>query len=509
MTKKSVFGALFLIGIGIVFGVLLVSNFHGGISAGFAGDPQVKLGAAAPIKDGDATRVDSRGFVAVAKAVTPTVVSINVTMKDKKNEDIQEFFHFFNSPDKKLQQQPEMGSGSGVVISPNGYILTNNHVVEDADDEHIEVVFNDNKKLKAKLVGTDPTTDLAVIKVEAKDLPTCAFGNSDKMEVGEWVLAVGNPLGLQSTVTAGIISATGRNIGIIRAENYGIENFIQTDAAINPGNSGGPLVNMNGEVIGINSAIATTNARYQGYGFAIPINLAKTVAEDIIKYGKIRRGYIGVNIQAADETTTKAMGLDRSTAVLVQNVVKDGAAAAAGLQDGDIILSVEGHDVFQPNELQTIIAQHHPGDLVALKVFRDGKTFDKSVELRAREDDKIAAKNDEDQSSDDESSAAPEKNSKSLALDNIGLSVSPLTADLKKTNEVDNGVLIDEVDPRGEAAGRGIGEGDIIISADKKDVTSPKDLKSILDKHKAGDALLLRVKRQGGPVYFTAIEIPK
>jgi serine protease Do len=266
---------------------------------------------------------------------------------------------------------------------------------------------------------------------------------------------------------------------------------------------------MNGEVIGINSAIATTNARYQGYGFAIPINLAKTVAEDIIKYGKIRRGYIGVNIQVADETTTKAMGLDRATAVLVQNVVKDGAAAAAGLKDGDIILSVEGHDVYQPNELQTIIAQHHPGDMVALKVFRDGKTFDKSVELRAREDDKIAAKNEEDQSSDDESAAAPEKNSKSLALDNIGLSVSPLTADLKKTNEVDNGVLIDEVDPRGEAATRGIGEGDIIISADKKDVTSPKDLKSILDKHKAGDALLLRVKRQGGPVYFTAIEIPK
>ena len=215
-------------------------------------------------------------------------------------EDPSQFFHRFFGPDFKFdmpKRGPEVGAGSGVIITANGYILTNNHVVANAKKNGIKVQLFDTREFKAKLIGTDKYTDLAVIKIDADNLPVAALGNSDDVEVGHIVFAIGAPLGLKSTMTQGIVSALGRNIGII-GDAYGIENFIQTDAAVNPGNSGGPLVNINGEVIGINSAIATTNARYQGYSFAIPLNLAKQVATDIIKYGKFRRGFLGVQIRA-------------------------------------------------------------------------------------------------------------------------------------------------------------------------------------------------------------------
>lgn len=508
MSKKSIFGALFLICIGIIFGAVLVSNFHGGIESGFAGDPQVKLGAPSPLKNGDAGRID-KGFVQVAKAVTPTVVSINVTEKSRESTgDMQEFFHFFGPDFKFKEPGPQQGAGSGVVISPSGYILTNNHVVDNADPDHVEVVFDNKHTMKAKIIGTDPSTDLAVIKVEGKDLSTAAFGNSDELEVGEWVLAIGNPLGLQSTVTAGIISAVGRTIGIIQDQKgYGIENFIQTDAAINPGNSGGPLVNMNGEVIGINSAIATTNARYQGYGFAIPINLAKAVAEDIIRYGKIRRGYIGVNIQGVDEALAKSLGFTRSGGVLINNIVKGGAGEAAGLREGDIILSINGKDVGTPGELQTEIAAHHPGDLVALKIFRDGKILDKSVALRARDDEKLTAGNNE---SDNDATESPERDNggKGYTFNKLGMSVRDLTASERKEAQVDNGVVVTDVQSLSEADNRAIRDGDIIVEADRQEVNSAKDLRAIIDKHKGGDAVLLRIRKSGGATVFAAVTIP-
>src|ERR1051326_3569408 len=516
MSKKSILAAIFLILIGILFGAILVSSFRSGmpVELGFAGDPQVKLGAPSQIKNPDYDpKALSRAFIQVSKAVTPTVVSITVTTKAKGGKsgggDMNDFFHFFG-PDLKIpDQEPQQGSGSGVIISHDGYILTNNHVVEDADERYVDVVFNDNKhELKAKIIGTDPTTDLAVIKVDGKELPAATFGNSDELEIGEWVVAIGNPLCLQGTVTAGIVSATGRNIGIIRdAKNYGRANFIQTDPAINPGNSGGPLVNLKGEVVGINAAIATTNARYQGYGFAIPINLAQSVAEDIIKHGKVSRGYIGVEIGQVDETLAKAIGLENAGGVIVQNIVAGGAAEKAGLAKGDVILSVDGKPTNAPNELQSHVAQKHPGDKVTLKVFREGKTSEKIVTLRARNDETVAAKNDDQDSEEKENDH--KSYAKSMAFDNLGISVRPIASDEKKEFAVERGVVVSDVKRFSEAYNRSLTKGDVILEADKREIGTPKDLKAAIDRHKPGDALLLRVKRGNGQTAFIAVQIPK
>jgi serine protease Do len=321
------------------------------------------------------------------------------------------------------------------------------------------------------------------------------------------VVAIGNPLGLQGTVTAGIISALGRNIRIIN-DQYGIENFIQTDAAINPGNSGGPLVNLQGEVIGINAAIATTNARYQGYGFAIPINLARVVAEDIIKFGKVRRGYIGVSIQGVDETSAAALGLPEAKGVIVQSLVDDGAAQASGVREGDVILTVDGKEVNAPNELQTYIARKHPGDGVTLKIWRDGKTMEKQVTLKARKDEKLAAKNTESDNDEERGSAEVDHDAKTMHLEDLGMNVRPLTSSEKKEAKVDHGLIVTDVKRFSEAANRGIAEGSVITEADKKELYASKDLKSVIDKHKPGDAILLRVKGQNGTA-FVAIQIPK
>jgi serine protease Do len=511
MNKKSILAAIFLIFIGIIFGAVLVSNFHGGITPGFAGDPQVKLGAPAPIKDVDFDpKALSKAFIQVSKAVSPTVVSITVTTKAKSSSnDMNEFFHFFG-PDFKVPEQEQMqAAGSGVIISPDGYILTNNHVVEDADEHMVDVNLTNTHKAKAKIIGTDPSTDLAVIKIDGHDLPTAALGNSDDMEIGEWVLAIGNPLGLQGTVTAGIISAVGRNnLGIIHDDKgYGIEDFIQTDAAINPGNSGGPLVNLHGEVIGINSAIATTNARYQGYGFAIPINLARAVAEDLIRHGKIMRGYLGITIGPIDETAAKALKLSDAKGVWVQTVVKDGAAIAAGIKEGDVILSIDGTAMNSPSELQSYIARKHPGDAVTLKIFRDGDSFDKKVTLKARAEEKLASR-DAEKGSDDEESTDRESASKPYSLDKIGLSVRSLNTDEKKELSLETGVIVTDVTRFSEAFNRNLGKGDVILEADRQKISSPKQLKSIMEGHKSGDALLLRVKKGSGQMAYIAVQIP-
>lgn len=508
MNKKSFIGALFLLSIGIVLGVVLVSSFKGSVEAKYVSDTQVALGEPTKIKSsGFDPKATSKAFVEVARAVTPTVVSIVVTTKEKSpSGTFRDFFKFFG-PDFKFEEpQPSQGAGSGVIINPKGYIMTNNHVIEQASDDGIEIIFNDKRRLQAKVIGTDPTTDLAILKVDAENLPTASFGNSDSIEVGEWVLSIGNPLGLQSTVTAGIISAIGRNIGIIR-DTYGIENFIQTDAAINPGNSGGPLVNLYGEVIGINTAIATTNARYQGYGFAIPINLARVVAEDIIKHGKVRRGYIGVNIQDIDETTAKALGLDKTVGVLVQGVVEGGAAEAVGIKIGDVILSIDGNEINKANQLQTYIARKHPGDEVKLRIFRDGKTFEKTVTLRARKEENITASSKEKENSDE--TGERKASSKSITLKELGMTITSLSSEQKKTYKVDNGVIVTDVKSFSEAFKRGIEEGDVILEADKKEVSSPEDLRSIIEQRKAGDALLFRVKKRDGSIRFIAVQIPK
>lgn len=511
MSKKSILASLFLITIGIILGALLVSSSSDGVELGLAGGKDViKLGASAPpVQSNVDLKAASQSFVAVSKAVTPTVVSITVTTSGKRNDRgnmPQDFFHFFGPDAKPREQEKSQGAGSGVIVTPDGYIVTNNHVVDDADENGIEVVMENQKtRFKAKLIGTDPTTDLAVIKIDQKNLPVAALGNSDNVQVGEWVLAIGNPLGLNSTVTAGIISAIGRNIGIIN-DRYNIENFIQTDAAINPGNSGGALVNINGEVVGINTAIATTNMRYQGYGFAVPINIVKTVAMDLIQNGKVNRGYIGVEIRAVDQTMANAIGLDKTQGVFVNKIVKGGAGESAGLKERDVIFSIDGKDVNEANELQSYIATRHAGNSVALKIFRDGRTLEKRVTLRPREDEKTAVK-----ASDKKNNSETERESKSsvVKFDKLGMSVRPLTADEKKEADVDNGVMVSDLTRFGEAFDRGIGENDVIVEADRKTVSSPAELKRIIESKKAGDAILLRVvKPQQGQTAYIAVQIP-
>jgi serine protease Do len=505
--RKSVFAALFLIFIGIVFGAILVSNFDG-VDLGLAQNKSVKLGAErGPSKANAELKALNDAFVNVAKDATPSVVSIVVTTKAKKPQG-NEFFHFF--PDFKFrmpeEDQQSQGAGSGVIVTGDGYILTNNHVVQDADENGIEVVLSDTRRFKAKLVGTDPLTDVGVIRIDAKDLPVAVLGNSDELQVGQWAVAIGNPLALTSTVTAGIISYLGRNIQII-GDNYGVENFIQTDAAINPGNSGGALVNIYGEVIGVNTAIATTNARYQGYGFAIPINLARTVAEDLILHGKVERGYIGVSISLVDATVAKAAGLDKIDGVLVQDLVEGGAAKDAGIKEGDIILSVDGKSVKAPNELQSLIAGRHPGEKVSLLIWRDRKTIEKSVKLKARADKSTTAAKVEENQNDD--GVAAEKTSKPVQFEALGFSVSKADSKIRKERKIESEILVSNVKRYSEADSRQIREGDIIVEADRKDVTSVPEFEKIVKSKKGGDALMLRVKGPNGTSRFIAVQIPK
>jgi serine protease Do len=513
MSRKSILMAIGLITVGIIFGVALVANFGSGIKLGFArGDQDVKLGGPVPLgTQNSAIKALSENFAAVSKAVTPSVVGITVTTEAKKPSGNmpQDFWHFF-APDQE-QSERTQGYGSGVIITADGYVVTNNHVVESAAKDGIEVTLPDKSTLKATLVGTDPTTDLAIIKVDGKNLPAAALGNSDNLLVGEWVLAIGNPLGfLTSTVTQGIISAMGRNIDIIRSTqgraNYAIENFIQTDAAINPGNSGGALVNMNGEMIGINTAIATTNGRFQGYGFAIPVNLVKTVASDLIRYGEVRRGYIGVQIKAVDQTLADAIGLKEAKGVFVDGVVKGGAGDVAGLKDGDVILSIDGRETNAPNELQSYIATKHIGDDVALKVYRDGKTLEKKVALKARDTKAIASADTEAEGKAEEKASGSQQTAQFKGL---GLSVRSLTKDEKEELKVERGVLVTDVKPYSEAAKRGLRPNQVILDADRKPVSGTGDLRKVFDGKKAGESVLLRVRIDQETVSFVAVQLSK
>ncbi|MBW7887772.1 MAG: Do family serine endopeptidase [Bacteroidetes bacterium] len=503
--KRSVLAAVFFIAVGIIFGVALVTDFDG-IPLGKAQTKEVKLGAdRKPSNANVDLKAANDAFVAVGKEATPSVVYIVVTTKAKKNPHGDDFFRFF--PDFKFKmpdEQQSQGSGSGVIVSKDGYILTNNHVVENADEHGIDVVLTDTRRFKAKLIGTDPLTDVAVIKIDADNLPVAMLGNSDDVQVGQWALAIGNPLGLNSTVTLGIISYIGRSIRIIN-DSYGVENFIQTDAAINPGNSGGALVNINGEVIGINTAIATTNARYQGYGFAIPINLAKSVATDLIKFGKVERGYIGVQISVVDETLAKANGLDKAEGVFVQDVVGD-AAKEAGLKAGDIILSIDDHAVNQPNELQAYVATKHPGDKIKAVIWRDGKKIEKMITLKPRQDSNKLASNDENNGDDNSETSA---GSKSITFDKLGFSVAKVSTKVMKDRDVKNGVIVSDLKQFGEASNRGLQVDDIILEVDRKPVSSTTDLQKIVKTKKPGDALLMRVKDASGTTRFVAVMIPK
>ncbi|HAH26290.1 MAG TPA: deoxyribonuclease HsdR [Prolixibacteraceae bacterium] len=307
------------------------------------------------------------------------VVHITVTQKGQYSSN-NIFDWFFGDSTTQPQQMPiRQGIGSGVILTSDGLIVTNNHVIEDADE--ISVVLNDKREFKAKLVGTDPSTDIALIKISSSDLPVIKFGNSDDLKLGEWVLAVGNPFNLTSTVTAGIVSAKGRDIGI-NPDQMRIESFIQTDAAVNPGNSGGALVNIRGELVGINTAIASQTGSYSGYSFAIPSNIVQKVVGDIKEYGDVQRAMLNVEIGEVDAAVAQKYNLDKIEGVYVKTAQKGGAADLAGMKDNDVIISIDGMPVNSTAELQEQISKHRPKDKVTVMVKRDHKMEPFNVTLR-------------------------------------------------------------------------------------------------------------------------------
>ncbi len=533
LRKRPIIAATFLVVLGLVFGATLVTGFGGwkGMSIAFgAGQPE--LGGPLPELPNDQALASINGsFVAISKAVQPTIVQINVkteapkASKNDQGSDNNPFKHFFNfgngdngngdggdSPFQfefpQPQQGPEEGIGSGVIITSDGYILTNNHVVKDAAKKGgISVMMTDKRVFDAHVVGTDPTTDLAVIKIEASNLPVAALGNSDELAVGQIVLAVGNPLGLQSTVTEGIVSSLGRPLEISEdkdAGHYGISNFIQTDAAINPGNSGGGLFNIKGEVIGINSAIASTTGMFAGYGFAIPINMAKGVATDLIKTGKVNRGYIGVQIANVDQTMAEALGLDRPRGVRVDQVVKGGAGEAAGIKQNDVILSVDGHETDASNQLQGLIGMHHAGDKVTLRIWRDGKEMDKTVTLKPRDE---VADNESDENAPDQDQEQAETAKSTATLDNIGMSVRTVTADDKDKYHVSNGVVITNITQFSAAQEGGLVRDVVITEAAHQRVTDAGNFEKII-KENEGKAVGLNIVDNKGDSHFYAIKVP-
>ncbi|MEX0904338.1 MAG: trypsin-like peptidase domain-containing protein [Balneolaceae bacterium] len=328
----------------------------------------------------DLEKIDDRFvFRSVAKTITPTVVYIETIVPARNrglepdSEDDERFWQRFLPPRARTV-------GSGVVISDDGYILTNNHVIEDAVKDGITVTMEDKRVFEARIVGTDPSTDLAVIKVDAQELSTVVIGNSDQIEVGEWVLAIGNPFRLRSTVTAGIVSALSRDVQIINDE-LRIESFIQTDAAINRGNSGGALVNTSGELIGINTAIASQSGSYQGYGFAVPSNLALKVARDLIEFGEVKRGMLGVSIQSVDSEMARDAGFERIAGVMVMEVTDNSAAHRGGIRASDIVLKVNEDVVNESNQLQEKVAMYRPSDQITLTIWRNGEELERVVEL--------------------------------------------------------------------------------------------------------------------------------
>lgn len=420
-------------------------------------------------------------FTEIAKVVNPSVVHIRTVVSGKGSGSQGGSFDFFDDILPPEYYQPRMGSGSGVIVSGDGYIVTNYHVIRNAGE--IKVMLHDNRHFDAKLVGKDPYTDLALLKIDAQDLPKLKIGNSDQVEVGEWVIAVGNPFNLTSTVTAGIVSAKARNINLYRGGKH-IESFIQTDAAVNPGNSGGALVNVKGKLIGINTAIASKTGEYAGYAFAIPSDIVEKVVEDLKEFGEVKRGYIGVSIAPVTEEVANDNDLEKISGAWVREVMEVGAAAKAGLQKGDIIIKVNEKRIESVPELQEIIGLHRPGDEVTLTIVRDGETLHKKVVLKSefgstklvdREEDKLRKK--------------------------LGAKFSTASSRDKQKLDIDHGVKVLEV-KEGKFEEIGIPEGFIITTVNNQPVYKPGDLYNLIQDSKGGGILLEGVHQDGSKGYY-------
>lgn len=455
----------------------------------------IERGKAQASQEQLATATDlSEAFHHVSQAIRPSVVSISSVKRVRVErphvrryggempEEFRRFFgdDFFDrfffempSPPRGFEQH---GLGTGVIVSEDGYILTNNHVVADADE--VSVTLSDKRQFTAKLVGTDESTDIAVLKIDTSDLVAAKLGDSDRLKIGEWVLAIGSPFGLDHTVTAGIISAKGRaNVGLA---DY--EDFLQTDAAINPGNSGGPLVNLKGEVVGINTAIASRTGGYMGIGFAIPANMARHVMDSIVKEGHVTRGWLGALIQDLNDDLAESFGYDSTEGVLIGDVVADGPAEKAGLQSGDIVVKFNGKDVHGANEFRNAVAATSPGREAKLEVFRDGKHKTITVEIGQLEQSKLKL-----------------GGSSESAVD-LGMTVETLTSDKARELGFDSdekGVVVTDVEEGSLAARVGIQPKDVIVSVGGEEIGNVTDFRDAMRDRDPKKGIRMQVKRDG------------
>lgn len=451
-------------------------------------------------------------FRYAAKRVTPAVVHIKSTYRPGRGGDSHEgeedFYHGIPDPFKEFFKEdplfrqfefrlpdspharPEQAAGSGVIITDNGYILTNHHVVSDADE--IEVILNDRRSYEATIVGSDPQTDLALLKIKEENLRFVKFGNSDSTETGEWVVAVGNPFNLASTVTAGIISAKARSINILRNQGA-IESFIQTDAAVNPGNSGGALVKLNGELIGINTAIATPTGVYAGYAFAIPSNIAKKIVDDLLNYGIAQRGYLGVIIRDLDGKLAKELNLNRTTGVYVDSLDEEGAGKKGGIRERDVIIKINDIPVNSAPELQEIIARKRPGDPIKVLLIRDGKEKELTIALKSKEGTTELVKKEQ-----------PE------ILKTLGLELSELSARDKRKYGVTNGIKVDKIYNGGKIKKlTDMREDFIITKVNNKVIGSIEEFIKQVEIG-AGGGIMIEGKYPGDPlIYYYAFGMKK
>lgn len=440
-------------------------------------------------------------YADVVEKTSPAVVRIEAESKTRRNPEQQinpfgddDFFKRFQGPQQNPQPRIERGLGSGVIVSADGTILTNAHVIDGA--EKITVFLSDNKTFPAKLVGADKPSDLAVLKIEAQNMPFLNLGNSDTVRIGDIVLAIGNPLGIGQSVTAGIISAKGRRTGL---SDGSFEDFLQTDAPINRGNSGGALVNLSGELIGINSQILSggPSGGNIGIGFSIPSNMAKSVLEQLLKDGKVRRGMLGIGIQNLTEDTAQALGLKETSGVLVSDVRKGSAAEKAGFKRTDVITAINGEKIEDSNVLRNKVAGTLPGTEIRVTVLRDGSP----KELTATLDEFEMPGNKNNGDSDDEN-GVPEKQSDTGKL---GLTLQPVTPQMARQFGIDGdaeGMVVTGVDADGAAAEAGIARGDIILEINRQPVNSTDDVQSALQSG-AGKPVLLLISRRGQTIYLT------
>ncbi len=431
-------------------------------------------------ENGEAVPLD---FTTTAEKVTKAVVHIRSTQKQSTRESQQFYFDpfrdFFGTPSPQGRgNQPSQSTGSGVIINAEGYIVTNNHVVKDADI--VEVTMNDNRSFKAEVIGTDPDTDLAVLKVKESNLPFLAFVDSDEAKVGQWVLAVGNPFNLNSTVTAGIISAKGRNIGIVNREgateqgNTAIESFIQTDAAINPGNSGGALVDLNGGLLGINTAIASPTGAYSGYGFAVPSDIVSKIVEDIIKFGIVQRGWLGVSVTSVNNDLAKQYDLNVIEGAYVSGFAEKSAAKDAGIKEGDVVTKLDNTAIKSSTALTEYIGRKRPGDKVEVTINRGGKELKYSVTLKGRDGNTTVVKSEE-----------------RAGFAALGIELEEIDAKELKQLDLDNGVRIKSLGNGKLARSTDIREGFIITKVNDTEIKSVKAFNEELKNKKPGDLVIL------------------